>query len=228
VAAGEVYKLKGILGKKIAMTQIFTEDGKTIPVTVVEAGPCTITQIKSTDKEGYDALQLGFGDVREKKLKKPQRGHFESKELEPRRHLAELRVEDLAGYEVGQEITADIFSKGDRVDITGRSRGKGFAGVIKRHNFSGGPASHGAHFHRAPGAIGACATPARVFKGTRMPGRMGAEKVTALNLEVVDVKPERNLLLLRGSVPGPEGGLLVIREAVKARKKSKKKAHVLT
>jgi large subunit ribosomal protein L3 len=137
-------------------------------------------------------------------------------------------VEDPAGYQLGQEITVDIFAKGDHVDITGRSRGKGFAGVIKRYNFRGGPASHGAHFHRAPGAIGACATPSRVFKGTRMPGRMGAERVTALNLEIVDVKTERNILLLRGSVPGPDGGLLLIRESVKTRKKRKSRAHVLT
>jgi len=210
------------------MTQIFTEEGKVIPVTMVEAGPCMVTQIKTVEKEGYDALQLGFGAVKEKKVSKPQKGHFESKNLEPRRHLAELRVEDPAGYQLGQEITVDIFAKGDHVDITGRSRGKGFAGVIKRHNFRGGPGSHGSHFHRAPGAIGACATPSRVFKGTRMPGRMGAERVTALNLEIVDVKTERNLLLLRGSVPGPDGGLLLIRESVKARKKRKKKAHVLT
>lgn len=220
--------MKGIIGKKIAMTQIFTEEGKVIPVTMVEAGPCTVTQIKTVEKEGYGALQLGFGAVKEKKVSKPQKGHFESKNLEPRRHLAELRVEDPAGYQLGQEITVDIFAKGDHVDITGRSRGKGFAGVIKRHNFRGGPGSHGSHFHRAPGAIGACATPSRVFKGTRMPGRMGAERVTALNLEIVDVKTERNLLLLRGSVPGPDGGLLLIRESVKARKKRKKKAHVLT
>ena len=220
--------MRGIIGRKIAMTQIFTEEGKIIPVTVIEAGPCTITQIKSVEKEGYNALQLGFGEVREKKLNMPQRGHFESKELEPRRHLAEIRVDETSEYQLGQEISVDIFSKGDRVDITGRSRGKGFAGVIKRHNFAGGPASHGAHFHRAPGAIGACATPSRVFKGTRMPGRMGAEKVTVQNLEVVDIKPERNLLLLRGSVPGPDGGVLVIKESVKARKKRGKKAHVLT
>lgn len=220
--------MKGIIGKKIAMTQIFTEEGKILPVTVVEAGPCTVTQIKTVDKEGYDALQLGFGEVKEKKLNMPQRGHFESKELEPRRHLAEIRVEDISGYELGQEITVGIFSKGDRVDITGRSRGKGFAGVIKRHNFKGGPASHGSHFHRAPGAIGACATPARVFKGSRMPGRMGAERVTTMNLEVVDIKPERNLMLLKGSVPGPDGGFLLIRESVKTRKKRGKKAHVLT
>ena len=210
------------------MTQIFTDEGKVIPVTVVEAGPCTVTQIKSASKEGYDAVQLGFGDVKEKKLNRPQRGHFESKDVEPRRHLAEFRVGETEEYEVGQVITVDVFSKGDRVDITGRSRGKGFAGVIKRHNFSGGPGSHGAHFHRAPGAIGACATPSRVFKGTRMPGRMGADKVTTLNLEVVDVKPERNLLLIRGSVPGPDGGLLVIKESVKTHRKHKKKAHVLT
>ena len=210
------------------MTQVFSEDGTILPVTVVEAGPCTVTQIKTVDKEGYDALQLGFGEVREKHLNMAQRGHFESKDLEPKRHLAEIRVEDISGYELGQEINVDIFSKGDRVDITGRSRGKGFAGVIKRHNFRGGPASHGAHFHRAPGAIGACATPSRVFKGSRMPGRMGAEKVTTMNLEIVDIKPERNLLLIRGSVPGPDGGLLLIKESVKARKKRGKKAHVLT
>jgi large subunit ribosomal protein L3 len=223
-----VFKLKGIIAKKIAMTQIFTEDGKVIPVTMVEAGPCVVTQIKTVDREGYDALQLGFGDIREKKLNGPRRGHFESKGLEPRRYLAELRMEDPTSYQLGQEITVSTFSKGDHVDVTGRSRGKGFAGVIKRHNFAGGPSSHGSHSHRIPGSIGACATPARVFKGMRMPGRMGGERVTALNLEVVDLKPERNLLLIRGSVPGPDGGLLVIRESVKARKKRRKKAHILT
>jgi len=210
------------------MTQIFSEDGKIIPVTILEAGPCTVTQIKNVDKEGYDAIQLGFGEVREKKLNKPRRGHFESKDVEPRRHLAEIRVEDPSAYQLGQEITANVFSKGDRVDITGRSKGKGFAGVIKRHNFAGGPGSHGAHFHRAPGAIGACATPSRVFKGVRMPGRMGGERTTTLNLEVVDIKPERNLLLVRGGVPGPDGGLLLVKESVKVRKRRKKKAHVLT
>lgn len=220
--------MKGIIAKKIAMTQIFSEDGKIIPVTILEAGPCTVTQIKNVDKEGYDAIQLGFGEVREKKLNKPRRGHFESKDVEPRRHLAEIRVEDPSAYQLGQEITANVFSKGDRVDITGRSKGKGFAGVIKRHNFAGGPGSHGAHFHRAPGAIGACATPSRVFKGVRMPGRMGGERTTTLNLEVVDIKPERNLLLVRGGVPGPDGGLLLVKESVKVRKRRKKKAHVLT
>ncbi len=210
------------------MTQVFTPEGKVIPVTVVEAGPCTVTQIKTVEREGYNALQLGFGPVDERKLNKPQKGHFESRDLQPRRHLAELRVDDPAAYQVGQEIDVSTFSVGDRVDVTGRSRGKGFAGVIKRHNFAGGPGSHGAHFHRAPGAIGACATPSRVFKGSRMPGRMGAERVTTLNLQVVDVKRERNLLLLKGSVPGPDGGLLLIRESIKSAKKGRKKAHVLT
>lgn len=220
--------MKGIIGKKIAMTQIFSEEGKSIPVTVIEAGPCVVTQIKTVDKEGYNALQLGFGEAGEKRLNRPRAGHFESKEVEPRRHLVEIRVEDTSDYQVGQEIDIGVFTKGDHVDITGRSRGKGFAGVVKRHNFAGGPGSHGAHFHRAPGAIGACATPSRVFKGSRMPGRMGGERVTALNLEVVDLKPERNLLLVRGSVPGPDGGLLVIKESVKAHKKRRKKTHVLT
>lgn len=210
------------------MTQVFTPEGKVIPVTVVEAGPCTVTQIKTLDKEGYNALQLGFGEVREKRLNRPRKGHFEARDLEPKRHLAELRVDDTSGYRLGQEITVDVFSKGDHVDITGRSKGKGYAGVVKRHNFAGGPGSHGAHFHRAPGAIGACATPSKVIKGLGMPGRMGGERVTALNLEVVDIKPERNLLLIRGSVPGPNGGILLIRESVKARKAHGKKAHVLT
>ncbi|MFW6113934.1 MAG: 50S ribosomal protein L3 [Actinomycetota bacterium] len=220
-------EVKGILGKKIAMTQIFSEDGKSIPVTVVKAGPCQVTQIKTRESEGYNALQLGFGNAGEKKLNNPVRGHFESKDLEPRRHLAELRVDDTSEYNLGQELTVDIFSKGDKVDVTGHSKGKGFTGAVKRHGFRGGPGSHGAHFNRAPGAIGACATPSRVFKGKRMPGRQGGERVTTLNLEVVDIKPERDLLLVKGAVPGPKGGLLLIREAVKAHKKAKKKEQVV-
>lgn len=223
----EVCELKGIIGKKVAMTQIFSEDGRAVPVTVVEAGPCLVTQIKTVDHDGYNALQLGFGEVKDKKLNNPGRGHFESKGVEPRRHLAEIRVDDPSEYRLGQEVTVEEFSKGDRVDVTGRSKGKGFAGVVKRHGFAGGPGSHGAHFHRAPGAIGACATPSRVFKGKRMPGRMGNQRVTAFHLEVVDVKPERNLLLLKGSVPGPKGSLLVIKESVKERKKRKKKTQVV-
>ena len=219
--------MKGIIAKKIAMTQVFSEDGKAIPVTVVEAGPCLVTQIKTEEHDGYNALQLGYGEVKENQLSEPERGHFESKEIEPRRHLVEIRVDDPSEYQLGQEITVEEFDKGDQVDVAGRSKGKGFAGVVKRHGFAGGPGSHGAHFHRAPGAIGACATPSRVFKGKRMPGRMGNRRVTAQNLEVVDVKPERNLLLLKGSVPGPSGGILVIRESVKTRKKQKKKAQIV-
>ncbi|MBC7247040.1 MAG: 50S ribosomal protein L3 [Actinobacteria bacterium] len=219
--------MKGIIGKKLGMTQIFTEDGKIVPVTVVEAGPCTVTQVKTVEKEGYDAVQLGFGAARERKVNKPLLGHFKGKGLQPLRHLAEIRVDDPGAYQVGQEVTVGMFSRGERVDVTGRSKGKGYAGVVKRHGFGGGPGSHGAHFHRAPGSIGACATPSRVFRGSRMPGRMGGERVTALNLEIVDVKPERNVLLLKGSVPGPNGGLLVIRESVKGRKKRSRKAHVL-
>jgi large subunit ribosomal protein L3 len=219
--------LKGIIAKKVAMTQVFSEDGKAIPVTVVEAGPCLVTQIKTEEHDGYNALQLGFGEVKENKLSGPERGHFESKEVEPRRHLVEIRVDDPSEYQLGQEITVEEFTTGDQVDVAGRSKGKGFAGVVKRHGFAGGPGSHGAHFHRAPGAIGACATPSRVFKGKRMPGRMGNRRVTAQNLEVVDVKPERNLLLLKGSVPGPSGGILVIRESVKTRKKQRKKAQIV-
>lgn len=210
------------------MTQIFSEDGKMIPVTMLEVGPCVVTQIKTAAKEGYNALQLGFGEVKAKKVNRPMNGHFQNGETEPKRYLAEIRVEDPSAYKLGQELNVELFSKGERVDISGTSRGKGFAGVIKRHNFAGGPGSHGSHFHRAPGAIGACATPSRVFKGVRMPGRMGNQKVTALNLEVVDIKPERNLLLVKGSVPGPDKGILMIRESVKAAKKRKKKAHVLT
>jgi large subunit ribosomal protein L3 len=223
-----VFDLKGIIARKIAMTQIFSDDGKVIPVTMLEAGPCIVTQIKTVEREGYNALQLAFGETSEKKLNRPIMGHYQSKGIGPRRHLAELRVSDPAAYQVGQEIDVNVFSKGDHVDITGRSRGKGFAGVVKRHNFSGGPGSHGAHFHRAPGAIGACATPSKVFKGAGMPGRMGGERVTALHLEVVDLKPERNLLLVKGSVPGPDGGLLLVRESVKASKRRKRKSHVLT
>jgi large subunit ribosomal protein L3 len=223
-----VFEVKGIIGKKIAMTQIFSEDGKMIPVTMLEVGPCVITQIKTAEKEGYNALQLGFGDVRQKKVNSAMSGHFKNSGNEPKRHLAEVRVADVSSYQLGQELTAELFSKGEHVDVIATSKGKGFAGVMKRHNFSGGPGSHGAHFHRAPGSIGQAATPSRVFKGTKLPGRMGNAKVTALNLEVVDVKPERNLLLVKGSVPGPDGRLLMVRESVKAAKKRKKKAHIVT
>ncbi len=219
--------MKNLIGRKLGMTQVFNENGRVVPVTLIEAGPCLVTQIKTREKEGYDAVQLGFGEVREGRLNGPRGGHLKSKGIKPLRHLKEVRVDDPSGYELGQEIRVDVFSVGDRADVSGISRGKGFAGVVKRHGFGGGPSSHGAHFHRAPGAVGACATPSKVFKGKKLPGRMGGERVTVLSLEVVDVKPERNLLLVKGAVPGPEGGLVHIREAVKRAGKARKRSGVI-
>jgi large subunit ribosomal protein L3 len=206
---------KGILGEKLGMTQVFTDDGRALPVTVVRAGPCRVVQVRSVERDGYSAVQLGYGaDAR---ATKPMRGHFEAAGAEPARYLVELRTDEDSGFERGQEIRADVFEAGDRTDVVGVSRGKGFAGVMKRHGFSGLGASHGTERkHRSPGAIGACATPSRVFKGTRMAGQMGNERVTVLNLEVVEADPERGLLLLKGAVPGPPGGLLLIRSSVKA------------
>ncbi len=209
------------------MGQIFSEEGKAVPVTIIEAGPCTVTQIKTREKEGYDAVQLGFEEVREDRLNMPKNGHLKSNGLKPLRHLSEVRVDDPGSFELGQEFKVDIFSVGDKADISGISKGKGFAGVIKRHGFAGGPASHGAHFHRAPGSVGQCATPSKVFKGKKLPGRMGHEQVTVLNLEVVDVKPDHNLLLVKGAVPGPQGGLIHIREAIKSTGKSKRRAGII-
>lgn len=196
------------------MAQIFDEGGEIIPVTLVEAGPCYITQVKTEGRDGYTAVQLGFGET--KRLNKPRRGHL--KELPPLRHLREVRVEDVGGYQVGQEFDASLFSVGDLVDVTGLSKGKGFAGVMKRHGFRGGPATHGQSDRaRAPGSIGATTTPGRVFKGLRMAGRMGGERVTVQNLKVVLVDPERNLLGVRGSIPGNRGGLVMVRKAVKSK-----------
>ncbi len=196
------------------MTQIFDERGEIVPVTLVEAGPCYITQVKSEEKDGYTALQLGFGET--KRLNKPQRGHL--KKLPPLRYLREVRVDDVQGYQVGQKFGASLFSVGDLVDVTGISKGKGFAGAMKRHGFRGGPATHGQSDRaRAPGSIGATTTPGRVFKGLRMAGRMGNEQVTVQNLEVVLVDPERNLLGVRGSIPGNRGVLVVVRKAVKSK-----------
>ena len=206
--------MDAILGKKVGMTQIFDEGGEIVPVTLVDAGPCYITQVKTEEKDGYVALQLGFGET--KRLNKPQRGHL--KELPPLLHLREVRVEDVEGYQVGQEFDASLFSVGDLVDVTGVSKGKGFAGVMKRHGFRGGPATHGQSDRaRAPGSIGATTTPGRVFKGLRMAGRMGNERVTVQNLKVVLVDSERNLLGIRGSIPGNRGGLVMVRKAVKSR-----------
>ena len=207
---------KGILGRKLGMTQVWDVENRVIPVTVIQAGPCRVVQLKTPERDGYAAIQLSFGATTAARLSKPALGHLAAANAEPARHLAELRVDDLSGYEVGQVIAADVFGAGERVDVTGISKGKGFTGVIQRHNFKGQGASHGNHKkHRAPGSIGACATPARVFKGVRMAGQHGNRSVTTLNLEVVEGDAARGLLLLRGSVPGPAGGLVFVRNAVK-------------
>lgn len=206
---------KGILGKKLGMTQVFAEDGTVIPVTVVEAGPCIVTQIKTEEKDGYNAVQLGFEDIREKLVNKPLKGHFDKAGVPYKRYLREFKFENVDEYKVGDEIKVDIFNVGDKVDVVGRSKGKGFAGAIKRWNFSRGPMSHGSHFHRAPGSMGATSSPGRVFKTKKLPGRMGNKRVTVQNLEVVKVDAERNLMLIKGAVPGPKGSMLIIKESVK-------------
>jgi large subunit ribosomal protein L3 len=206
---------KGILGEKLGMTQIF-DDARAVPVTVIKAGPCHIAQIKTADKDGYEAVQLAFGAVKETKLTQPAKGHLDAHGGQYAKSLVELRTDDASSYEPGQEIKADVFEAGERTDVVGVSKGKGFAGVMKRHGFKGLGAGHGTQRkHRSPGAIGACATPSRVFKGTRMAGQMGHERVTVLNLEVVRADPERNLLLLKGAIPGPAGTLVMVRSSVK-------------
>jgi large subunit ribosomal protein L3 len=207
---------KGILGTKLGMTQIFTDDSRAVPVTVIQAGPCFVTQVKTNERDGYEAVQLAYAEARRGKTSKPLAGHFQAADVKPQRYLVELRTDDAGSYSAGQSITVDIFKPGDRTDVVGVSRGKGFAGTMKRHGFSGLGASHGTERkHRSPGSIGACATPSRVFKGTRMAGQMGHERVTVLNLEVVLADLERNLLLIRGAVPGPAGGLVMVRSSVK-------------
>jgi large subunit ribosomal protein L3 len=207
---------KGILGRKLGMTQVWDAENRVIPVTVIQAGPCRVVQLKTPERDGYAAVQLAFGATKPERLTKPALGHLNAANVEPARHLAELRVDDLTGFEVGQTLAADTFAAGERVDVTGISKGKGFTGVMQRHNFHGQSASHGTHKkHRAPGAIGACATPARVFKGVRMAGQHGNRTVTTLNLEVIEGDAERGLLLVKGSVPGPNGGLVFVRNAVK-------------
>ncbi|WP_069650741.1 50S ribosomal protein L3 [Caloranaerobacter ferrireducens] len=208
--------MKAILGRKIGMTQVFTEDGLVIPVTVIEAGPVKVVQKKTVEKDGYNAIQVGFSDIKEKKVNKPLKGHFDKAGVEYKRYLREFRVENADEYEVGQEIKADVFSAGDKVDVTGISKGKGFQGVIKRHNQSRGPESHGSKYHRAVGSLGASSFPSRVFKTKKLPGHMGHERVTVQNLEVVKVDAEKNLILIKGAVPGPKGGLLTIKQSVKA------------
>ena len=204
---------KGILGEKIGMTQIFTDDGRAVPVTVIKAGPCHVVQVKTPERDGYAAVQIGYHA--RPGASKPVTGHFAKAGVDPLRHLVELRTEE--SFEPGQEIRADIFAPGERTDVIGVSKGKGFAGTMKRHGFSGLSASHGTERkHRSPGAIGACATPSRVYRGTRMAGQMGNARVTVLNLEVVEADAERGLLLLKGAVPGPNGGLVMVRSTVKS------------
>ncbi len=208
---------KAIVGKKAEMTQIWDESDKALPVTAIEVSPCRVVGIKSPESHGYSAIQVTVGEVEARRLSKPKLGHFEAAGVAPGKRLLELRLDEAEAYEPGQEITVDIFEPGDLVDVTAISRGKGFAGVMKRYGFAGSPASHGAHkVHRKPGSIGQCATPSRVFKGKKMPGRMGAKKVTILNQEVVRVDSEANRILIKGSVPGHAGSLVIIRNAVKA------------
>jgi len=211
--------LKGILGEKLGMTQVFDANNRVVPVTVVKAGPCVVTQIRTQEKDGYTAVQLGYGQIDPRKVSKPVAGHYGKAGVTPRRHLIELRTESVDGYEIGAEITAPgVFADGDIVDVTGTTKGKGTAGVMKRHGFAGVSSSHGAHRnHRKPGSIGGCSTPARVFKGLRMAGRMGADRQTTQSLRVVKVDADRGLLLIEGAVPGPRGGLVLVRSAVKAK-----------
>jgi len=207
---------KGIVGTKVGMTQVFDAKLKVVPVTVIQAGPCRVAQIKTQERDGYTALQLAFGEVKQSRISKPELGHLKTAGLGSFRHLVEFRLADVSGFEIGQEIKVDVFAKGDRADVVGVSKGKGFAGVMKRHGFHGKSASHGTdRKHRSPGSIGACATPSRVFRGMKMAGHMGHERVTVLGLEVIEADSERNLLLVRGAVPGPNGGLVMVRSTVR-------------
>ncbi|MDO5662499.1 MAG: 50S ribosomal protein L3 [Brachybacterium sp.] len=207
----------GVLGTKVGMTQVWDENGKLVPVTVVQAGPCVVTQVRATETDGYDAVQIGYGQIDPRKVTKPLKGHFEKAGVTPRRHLVELRTSDAADYSVGQEIDASVFEAGQKVDVVGTTKGKGTAGVMKRHGFAGVGASHGAHRnHRKAGSIGGAATPGRVFKGLRMAGRMGNVRASVQNLTVHAVDAEKGLVLVKGAVPGPKGGLVLVRSAAKS------------
>jgi large subunit ribosomal protein L3 len=209
-------QVKGILGAKLGMTQVW-DNGRVVPVTVVQAGPCVVTQVRTPDKDGYSAVQLAYGAIDPRKVNKPETGHFTKADVAPRRHLVELRTTDASEYELGQEVTAETFTPGQRIDVTGKTKGKGFAGVMKRHGFHGLRASHGVERkHRSPGSIGACATPGRVFKGVRMAGRMGNVRFTVQNLTVQAIDPEQNLILVKGALPGPKGSLVLLRTAAKS------------
>lgn len=207
---------KGLIGKKLGMTQIFDEQEKVIPVTVIEAGPCVVAQVKTVETDGYNAIQLGFGDVKESKINKPEKGHFAKSKLTPKKHLREFRLDSVENINVGDELKADTFTAGDQLDIQGTSKGKGFQGVIKRHGQSRGPMGHGSMYHRRPGSMGPTSTPGRVFKGKKLPGHMGHVTVTIQNLDVVKVDMDKNVILVKGSVPGAKGAILKIKSAVKA------------
>ena len=207
---------KAILTTKVGMTQVFSEDGVLTPVTVLQAGPCVVTQVKTVENDGYSAVQVGFGDIREKLVNKPKKGHFAKAGVTAKRFLKEFRLEDAESYTLGQEIKADVFAAGDKVDATAKSKGKGIQGAIKRHGQSRGPMAHGSKYHRHAGSNGSATTPGRVFKGKHMPGHMGAVRVTVQNLEVVSVDAEKNLILVKGAVPGPKKSLVMLKESVKA------------
>lgn len=206
---------KAIIGKKLGMSQIFTAEGKVIPVTVVEAGPCPVVQVKTKENDGYDAVQVGFGTIKETRVNKPEAGHFKKANVTVKKYLRELRFANCAGYTLGQELTSDMFTEGDKVDVTGTSKGHGFSGVVQRWNNHIGPKAHGSGYHRGVGSMGACSSPSRVFKNKHMSGQWGHEKVTVQNLTVARVDAARNLLLIKGAVPGPRGGLVIIKESIK-------------
>ena len=208
---------KALIGKKVGMTQIFDEEGKVIPVTAIEVGPCTVTQIKTVEQDGYSAVQLGFGEIKEKKLTRPAKGHFTKSNITPKKYLREFKLDQASELKVGDELKADVFEIGDKVDIQGTSKGKGFQGVIKRHGQSRGPMGHGSMYHRRPGSMGPTSTPGRVFKGKKLPGHMGVETVTIQNLEVVKVDLDKNVILVKGSVPGAKGAVLKIKSSVKSK-----------
>ena len=209
---------KGILGRKLGMTQVFAKNGKLIPVTVVEVEPNVVTQIKTVETDGYDAIQLGFGEIKDKHINKPEKGHFAKAKLANKKHLREFRLDSLEGIKVGDELKADVFEAGDKIDVQGTSKGKGFQGVIKRHGQHRGPMGHGSMYHRRPGSMGPTSTPGRVFKGKRLPGHMGRVTVTIQNLDVVRVDLDKNVILVKGSVPGAKGAILKVKSAVKASK----------
>jgi len=219
ITVGGKFMKKFILGKKVGMTQVFDEEGLTIPVSVIQAGPCTVIQKKTIDNEGYNAVKIGFEDIEEKKLNKPLKGQFLKLKLQPKKYLREFRTNEVDSFEIGKEIkVSDMFANGDKVDVSGISKGKGFQGNIKRHGQKGGKDTHGSMYHRRPGSMGSNTNPARVFKGKKLPGHMGFDKVTVQNLDVVRVDAERNLILVKGAIPGPKGGLVIIKETVKSGK----------